>query len=103
MHFSKTDKSHIKIGPKSSSPPSFYRYFDTFRKVRIKNTIELAKHKGFFHLKREIFEFFKVKYTQGYEIIQSNTRRRQQKVGKPDRQVQKFLFSKNINRIYKIL
>lgn len=90
--------------PKSTPPPASYQHFDTPTKARIQGAIEFAKHEGVFRSKREGFEFYGVGHTRGYEIIKSDTSRRQHNTGKPDPRGRKSLLSKkDVDRIDEIL
>ena len=89
----------------TSSPPSdSYQKFDTPTEARVRGAIEFARHKGFLRSKREVFEFYGMGHTQGYEILKSSTTRRRHNTSRPDPRSPKFALSeKDIDRMDEIL
>ena len=52
------------------------KHYDTPTKAKVKGAIEFLEAKGIEHKKQEVFDFFGVKSTQGYELLRASTTRK---------------------------
>ena len=95
-------KGSKKEGPKIRKP---HQKEETIKlmKYKVQGTIEFLQAKGIHHTKQDVFEFFGIARTRGYEML-GNRDRRKRKPGDPETRGRPTKLSKeSVNRMDEIL
>ena len=95
-------KPSEKEGPKIRKP---HQKEETIKlmKYKVQGTIEFLQAKGIHHTKQDVFEFFGIARTRGYEML-GNRDRRKRKPGDPETRGRPTKLSKeSVNRMDEIL
>ena len=62
--------------PKKKRNNTGHHHYDIPNRSGVKGVVEFMEVKGYQYRKKEIFDIFNVKHTQGYEILGSSSDRR---------------------------
>ena len=98
----KKSKASKKEGPKIRKP---HQKEETIKlmKYKVQGTIEFLQARGIHHTKQDVFEFFGIARTRGYEML-GNRDRRKRKPGDPETRGRPSKLSKeSVNRMDEIL